>query len=150
MNLNQSDIIKAVTELLRDAPALDVVKTIDRSEFINDNPELAPWVGVFRVRTKYSPLQLGQHSRSWLAEVSIDIVIQEVSYDSGEAAEVKLEDLVTDIMRVLMDNLTLKDKVDQITGFEQEYIFKPSQDEDSDKFFFQTTVLTIEAEVRTG
>ena len=150
MNINVSDISKAVAELLRDDPALDVVKNIERSEFINDNPDHAPWIGVYRTRVKYSPLQLGQHSASWLAEISIDVIVQDGSYDSGAAAENKLEILMRDVMRVFMDNLTLKNKVDQITGFEQEYIFRPDEDEDSDKFFFQTTILTIEAEVRTG
>lgn len=151
MNINTSVITKKLFDILRLDASLQDIKSILRSDFVNDNPDLAPWIGIYRTRMSYEPRTLGKgFSSNWQGILEIQILIQEVSYDSGEQAEILLEDLVQKVMHTLFNNDTIGGTVDMIVRFNWEYQFQPSMEEETSKAFFQMGILTLTSEVATG
>lgn len=151
MNINTSVITKKLLDILRSHPSLQDIKSILRSDFVNDNPDLAPWIGIYRTRMSYEPRTLGKgFSSNWQGILEIQILVQEVSYGTGEETEVLLEDLVQKIMHILFLNDTIGGTVDMIVRFGWEYQFQPNMEEESSKAFFQMGILTLTSEVATG
>lgn len=151
MNVNISSTTKKLLDILQLHPDLQGVKSILRSDFVNDNSDLAPWIGIYRTKMTYEPRTLGKgFTSTWQGILEIQILIQEVSYDNGEQAEILLENLIQKVMRILFDNDTIGGTVDQIMKFDWEYQFQPSMEEEDSKAFFQMGILTVMSEVSTG
>ncbi len=149
-NVNVSTITNAVYELILDDLELQELleaSHVVRSGFVNVNPGLTPWAGVYKSSVEYTPRSLGQHSGTWQLTVGTQVLLQVFSADTGEDAENKLEDLIQKLMRLIFDNLTLKGTVDMTLGFNVEYRFLEGENETS---YFQMAMVTINSEVRTG
>ncbi len=149
-NVNVSDITKAIHQLILDDSDLQELleaSHVVRSGFVNVNPGLTPWAGVYKASVEYVPRSLGQHSGTWQLLVNTQVLLQVFSADTGEDAEDKLEELIQKLMHLIFENLTLKDTVDMTLGFKVEYRFLEGENETS---YFQMAMVTINSEVRTG
>ena len=50
--------------------------TVKRSAYLNHDPEITPWVGVYRSKIDYEPRALGSGSGQWRVNPEIKIAVQ--------------------------------------------------------------------------
>lgn len=121
---------------------------IVRGEYVNMDPDLAPWLGIYRTKADYSPRALGRgNAGAWSATVTIRLLIQTSSLQGGDDCEDLLEAYVKDTLDAVWADPTWTSTVDMVTGLDIEYSYK---DADTSTIYFQWAMVTITAEVSTG
>lgn len=147
--INASEITRRVkTQLFNGLKVKNKDYTVSRGEYINKDYELAPWVGIYRGAIEYDPATLGDGLNSWRANMKLRLVVQEASLESGEDAEEKLEQAVQDVLDVMMADKEWAGKGASMTvGISVEYSYNETK---SESIYFQSAMLTLEAEVRTS
>jgi len=96
-NVNIKNITQAARDLLSTHP--DVIALVEPgsiliADVVNEDPDLTPWIGIYKGIINYTPRTLGKHSVSWQATVQLRIMLQTVSYADSEDAEEALENLI--------------------------------------------------------
>lgn len=150
-NFNPADVTIATQEILKSDPELEDVSNVSicRSEFMNEEPRNAPWIGIYRGPVKHTPRTLGLQSLiNWEVFFDLIIVIQVASFESGQNAEDCLEDLTQRVMKVFLRNDTINGTVCMITEFNTTPRFVP--EDESSGAYFQANELVITTEARTG
>lgn len=120
---------------------------ITRREYVNRNPGLTPWIGVYPRRRSLAPRTLGNTATMWQATFEITVVVQATSRRSGEGAEDLLEEYHADVLAALESDRTLGGTVDMIVGYQTEYSYVETE---SESLFFQEALITLTAEAKTG
>lgn len=144
--INAADITKSIVVILENHPDFqDVI--ITRSDFVNEQAERTPWIGVYRTAVEYDPATLGHHSESWQGIISVTLLVQENSLDSGAHCESKLESLLNKTLDVLWSDPTFKASIEMVTKFRVSYLYNETEEE---SMYFQTAKIDITGEVRTG
>lgn len=147
--INLSKITQALeTQLSNNTDLVQKAVEVVRSDYVNESPDRAPWVGVYKAAIRYDPSQLGRHSSSWKAEVDLRLVVQEVDYDTGAKCEDKVEALVQEVLDAIWADPTLDDNVEMITELSIDYA--QVDYEESETLYFQEAIVSITAEVLTG
>lgn len=113
-------------------------------EFVNMDPNAAPWGGVYRGKVSYAPRTLGYNN--WEATVGLRVIVQEASIVSGEDCETKLESFVNKVIEAASSDKTLDGAVDMMNSISVEYGFTET---DRSSLHFQSAIITFEYEVST-
>ena len=124
----------------------DVV--IERCEYVNQDENRVPWIGIYRTRVKYAPKTLGRHTETWQGQIHLTLLLQQSSMDSGAEAESRLEQLIYDTLTVLWADPTFGGNVEMTVDMDVSYVEENVSNEDS--LYFQTAMLQLICEVRTG
>jgi len=96
--------------------------TIKRGEYVNMDPDLTPWLGIYRTRVGYNPRSLGRGNNcEWQGEVTIRLLIQASHTQGGDDCETRLEQYVKDVLDATWSDPTWAGVVDMVTGIDVEY-----------------------------
>lgn len=151
--INISTITTALVTLLEaDASILAWINPVDkigRGNYVNVDPNRAPWVGVYRSNVKYEPRTLGAGNtiNNWEGYPSIRVLIQAQSYVNGEDVEDKLEGYVQDVIDAVLADPTIGGTVDMVNDIDVNYGYSETE---SETIYFQTAIVTFDLEVRTS
>lgn len=139
---------KAVKALLIDSLPIKQKYMVTHAEYLNNDPDKCPWIGIYRGDSDYEPRSISSHSsgKKWRAQPSIDIKIQASSGRSGADAEEKLEEYIAEVMDIILSNPKLSGTVSTITGFNIVYSFN---EEASESVYFNMATITVNVEART-
>lgn len=141
-----SDMTKAIETAFRTDPTFNAW-VIERSEYVNENPSLCPWLGIYRAGIDYSPETLGNGPDYWTGEATIRLVVQASDYENGAAAEDALEAQVSDVVNKMFSDTTIRETVDMITGVNVTYSYRS---EEETTMFFQAAIIELTMEVSTA
>lgn len=128
-----------------DATMQDAI--IERCEYVNQQETRVPWLGIYRTRVKYTPRTLGRHTETWQGQIYITLLLQEASSSSGAEAEERLEAFIKRTLTSIWADPTLGGQLEMVVDMDVSYI-EESTNEDS--LYFQTAMIEIIGEVRTG
>ncbi len=147
--INVSDITQALKSILNSNVNVSdfVKKEVTVGEFVNADPNQAPWIGIYRGDGIYNPERIGRGSNEWELTQNIRILVQAVDLKSGEDCEVKLENYVKILLDAIWLDSTINNTVDMINSFSVEYTYSEI---DRKSLSFQTAIITIEVEVKTS
>ena len=144
---NVAEVTAALVEQIKNHPGcIGVFSDVQRGEYINKEPGLTPWCGIYRESVSFEPWSLGNHSRSLKCTVVVNLVIQASGKD-GPDTEDKLEDAISRVMKALQSDLTVRNTVDMIKLSSILYSYEETKSESID---FQWAFLTLNLETRTG
>lgn len=144
--LNASDITRAVEQAFLDDPLFNAF-TIERGEFVNENPAVCPWLGIYRKDIDYAPETLGGGSDYWTAIMTLTLVVQATNYSSGAGCEDDLEKLVTDVINKIFSDTTLQNTIDMVNNLKVSYSYVA---DDEETLFFQSALIDMTLEVSTS
>lgn len=116
-------------------------------EYVNTNPSHAPWACVYKGETNLEPRTLGAGVGNFTARPSPRVVVQAVSYKSGEDCSLLLDDYVDKVLTAVLSDYTLGSTVLMIIGFNIEYGYVETE---KPSIHFQTARITINCEVKTS
>lgn len=117
--VNVYDVCDAVRTMMTDDPDLEGA-TVTLGEVINEDVNVCPWLGIYRTGVVYPSRVAGAGSGYRRNNVGLLIMAQE-SGESGEECAKNLEALIQNVVRVLMNDESLKGNVDVLDGFEVVY-----------------------------
>lgn len=121
---------------------------IVRGDYVNKDPSLAPWLGLYRTMVDYSPRCLGtKNPGSWEGKITIRMLVQASTTQGGDACEDLLESYVKAALDAVWADPTWSNVVDMVTALNVEYSYK---EDDTSTIYFQWAMVTITAEVSTG
>jgi hypothetical protein len=113
--VNVSTITRAVLEMLRDDLVIGGKGVqVERATSWDFPPGANGWVGVYRRNVRYPPRALGMTQGFREQRTSILVLVRESNYESGEACEDALEDLLQRVMSTLLNDHSLKGTVDTL------------------------------------
>lgn len=140
-------ITKALTALLNAEMTIDA--QIHRDAYVNQNPDITPWVGIYRGTQGVEPRSMGGLGCArWEQGVALTIIAQQsMQGDSDGLSSERLDELVDDIFAAIGTDLSIGGTVDIVTGFDVVYSF---QEDDSASLLFQNATITVTAEVKTA
>lgn len=144
--VNFKAITQGVESLLREnLSSYDYL--IERNPIRPDDPYKAAqslaWVGIYRGTLEYNSHTTG--NQPFLVEIEVVIEIQVASLESAEDAEDKLCDAEIAILNILKTDKKLNSTVDHINGYGIEYEMN-----EAEATFYQSSIITVRAEVRSG
>ncbi len=144
--INISDITKAVEEAFHIDPAYNGF-VVERSEYVNENPQLAPWIGIYRGAINYSPETLGMGEDQWTGVMDLRLVVQAANMASGAAVEDELEGYVRQVIATIFNDTTLRGTIDMINRVNVTYSYIAEEEE---TMFFQAALIELTLEVSTS
>lgn len=146
--IDVSDIVKAFTDMLNsNADFISELYTgeVYRGDYVNMDPDRTPWAGVYKGTVSFEPRTLGSIN-NWEAKPNIRLIIQTTDLASAEKCEDALNALIKKAVDVVNDDMTLKNTVDMVVGFNVEYGYIETE---LDTLHFQSAIVTFETEVAT-
>lgn len=149
MSINISTISKALqSQLQSDAGVQSFLQgDIVRGEYINEDPNNTPWVGVYRGAVRYVPRTLGINAKNWEPSPNMRIVVQDTDMLSPDNCEDLLEEHVKLIIDAVFADRTIGGTVDIIKEVNVEYLYNET---DRESLYFQTAIITLDLEVATA
>jgi len=146
--INISAVTRALETLLKDHPTIKQQQyIIVRGEKINENPDLVPWLGIYRRSIDYDPTVFGLHSQTWVGDIKITMIIQESSLDGGDDCEERLEKRVQEVMDVVLSDVTLNANVEVLTGTTVSYTYN---EVDEETLSYQNALIDLIFQAQTG
>lgn len=150
--INAATITSALQTTFRNSATLAAhgftTNTILRGDYVNMNPNRAPWLGIYRTRVNNNPRTLGRgNNTEWQGTVTIRLMVQASHGQSGSACEDRLESYIKDVLDEVWADPTWTNTVDMVTAMDVEYNYKET---DSASIYFQWALITITAEVSTS
>ena len=141
-----SDITKAIVDAFKSDSEFNGVE-IERGDFVNENVQRCPWIGVYRRSIDYDPETLGDGPDYWTATMTVQIVAQVTNFKGGDAAEDDLETLVKQIIDKIVEDTTLSSNIDMVNNIGVTYSYIA---EEEDTIFFQAAIIEMTLEVSTS
>lgn len=117
--VNVYDVCDAVRTMMMDDPDFEEA-TVTLGEVINEDVNACPWLGIYRTGVVYPSRTAGVGAGYRRNNVGLLIMAQEMATDGDECAK-KLEALIQNVVRVLMNDESLKGNVDVLDGLEVVY-----------------------------
>ena len=139
-------ITKAVITAFEQDPEFSSF-VIERSEFVNDNPNRCPWIGVYRGDMTYDPETLGDGADYWTGIMTLRFVVQAANMASGAGAEDDLEGYVETVISKMIEDTTIRSTVDMINSIKVSYSYVA---EDEETIYFQAAIIEMTLEVSTS
>lgn len=147
--INVAEVSKALVAMLtEDAGMSDLNTAVSRSEVINEDPGMCPWVGVYRSLVQFQPRTLGTGSLggSMLQLIDMVLVAQQSDGTSGEQCEDRLEELLAALNSAVLADPTVRANVHTIRDMSVTYDdYKLTGEQ-----YMQTAVLRITYETRVS
>jgi hypothetical protein len=141
-----TDITKAIVAAFTDDPAFNAW-TIGRSEYVNEDHAMTPWLGVYRQEMDYSPETLGEGPDYWTAVITVRLIVQAANLAGGEQCEDDLEGYVKDVLTKILADTTLSNTIDMVNDIKISYSYIA---EDEETVYFQAALITLTLEVSTS
>jgi len=120
---------------------------INRGEYVNMDPDLTPWVSIYRDSIDYVPERMGKHTKSFTASIVFKLLIQESNLDTGEKCEDQLEALTQAVLDAVWADPKLGGNVDMLTAIDVNYSYN---EHDSKTIYFQWSIVSLTFKVATG
>jgi hypothetical protein len=142
---NVASIAASIQDLLQKWPGLQDV-TITRGEFVNQNPDSAPWIGIYPLGIQYPIRSLGLGSGFRKQQISFAVVTQAQtapSDDGGASCMDALEDLNQKVISCILSNDSLGGFVTALDNFSVQYASAKTQADDPN---FQSSIITFTGE----
>jgi len=141
--INVATITKQIQQWLKDDINLSGY-TIERSEFINEDPGRATsgWIGIYRRSVDYDPRNLGVAPNNYEGTLDFMVVVQRTSMESGADAEDILEKSVKDVLDRVVQ--VPRDYIDHFSDIAIDYTYEET---DRKTMYFQGALITFTAEV---
>jgi len=114
-------------------------------EFVSVDPSRTPWIGVFRDRIRHVPRTLGHNT--WQTSISLKVVVQAVSLESGEDCQNLLDGYVREVSAAILSDLTFGGAVLMTNAVDVEFNYIETERE---SFHYQSAVISIESEGRSN
>lgn len=119
--VNVFDVCDAVKQmLLADTALMDLKSNVVNGELINEDPGNCPWVGIYRTSVRFPSRAIGTPGGR-NNNVGLVLITQEQSVEGGEDCARKLEVLNQHVLRVLLNDESLKGLVDVLDDIEIVY-----------------------------
>ena len=117
-------------------------KEILINEFANEEPNLAPWCGVYCNSANINPNTL---PRGWKAQpLRVTVLLQASNMKSSEACFETLQQMVSAALDVITARNTLNGKVAMLTSIDLSYTYIQSERE---SLYFQAAIIELEYEL---
>ncbi len=94
---------------------------VARGEEVNQNPELAPWVGIYPAKGEYVTRTVGLGNGFRNQREGIAVVVQAQSRDSGARCQDSLGELLTNVINCILSDPSISGTVTVIESFEVSY-----------------------------
>lgn len=149
MSINVGAIAKALQlQIQNDFEVSSFLKSeVVRGDYINEDPNNTPWIGVYRGTVRYVPRTLGVSARNWEPSPEIRVVIQDTNFISAENCEDALEEHIKLVIDAIFKDTTIGGTVDMINEINVEYLYNET---DRESTYFQTAIITLKLEVATA
>ena len=145
--LNPAQVTEALVRQIGEHPdVFGYFKAVERAEYVNKDPARTPWCGVYKTAVDYSPKVLGHHSKSWVALLTVKLVVQ-AHAGTGPETEDELEDAVKRVLSAVLSDLTSAGQVEMLKSLAVEYSYDETE---SNTLDFQWAFITLTYETRTG
>lgn len=144
--LKVHEFTEALRKMLKEAPTLTDVKSVERGDYWNTDPARTPWIGIYKTAADYEPKVLGSHSKSWKGTLTVRVILQ-VYGENGQKAEDELENLIQRVTTVMFGDLTVRQYVSMLNSLKIVYSF---EEDESESMRYQWAFLTAVFETRTG
>lgn len=120
-------------------------KSIRINAKLNEDPAMAPWVGVYTSRDATRPHTT---AKGWLQSVIVHIVIQSSNFNGDVDECMKtLGQLEASIKDSITVDTSLGGVIDTITEIDTDYT---TAEQSNDNTYFQAAVMTVTAQVRSN
>lgn len=147
--VNVAEVSKSLVAMLKEDIGMSTLNTaVSRSEVINEDPGMCPWVGVYRSLVQFQPRTLGTGSLggSMLQLIDMVMVAQQSDGTSGEQCEDRLEELLAALNSAILADPTVRAKVHTIRDMSVTYDdYKLTGEQ-----YMQTAVLRVTYETRVS
>lgn len=121
---------------------------ITRGDYMNMDPNKAPWLGVYRTGVSYKPGRLGSgNPDAWDSTIEIKLVVQASHRNSGDACEDRLELYIKHVLESVWSDPTWQATVDILVDMKVDYSYKR---DDTSTIYFQWAMISLTAEVSAG
>lgn len=120
---------------------------VEHGEYINNDSDRAPWVGIYKGPISYGPGSLGRHSQSWDAAITLIVVVQASHGGSGQKCSERLGEYEAAVLDAIWADSSLGGLIDMITDFDIEYSYN---NQASETLHYQQSIITITARATTG
>jgi hypothetical protein len=141
-------ILQAVQKMLQNSGNLSAFEgKVTRGEEVNQDPERAPWIGIYPLRLQFVARTLGYGSGMRTQRVGIAIVVQHQSRTSGESCQDELHQFQAAVIDTLLSDPSLGGTVQVIDDFGVDYTVPAKQGAQSS---FQSSIIQFTAVTQTG
>lgn len=147
---NASDASRALFEMLRDASSLGDIPNKAHGEFVNDDPNSTPWLGVYRGGLTLTPWTMGRGANNLRAVAEFKVIVQEAGVDAPEDIMARLDESVASVLGVIWGDTTLKATVGTVTAIRVEHSYYASEKAGGAMTQFIMAMITITTEGRTS
>lgn len=114
-----------------------------RSEPIDEQPEGAPVVGIYKARESYQAHTIAAGQNPWRVEGTPELILMTASLKSGGDADRRMEAAKLLLFTVLSENLTVGGTVNMLNGWDVEYEYG----QEGGVYFVGVTI-TLQVEAR--
>jgi len=141
-----TDITKALVNSFKDDNNFSGWN-VSRSEYVNEDHALCPWLGVYRQSIDYSPETLGDGPDYWTATMVVRLIVQATNLNCGADCEDDLEGYVKKVMDKVVADTTLGATIDMVNDIKVSYSYVA---EDEETIYFQAAIVELTLEVSTA
>jgi len=146
--INFYEITKAFREQLEDDETiLKEQFKIQLGEYVNKDPDISPWCGVYKVKRGFTPGALGHSDEQWDDAMTIRAVVQASHYSGGEKCDEVLEKNIAVVLNAIQKDHTLGGKVEQLKTIDITYDYLYDS---SGTILFQNAFIDFNFEVYNG
>ena len=121
--------------------------TVEHSEYVNNDPDKTPWVGVYKAPIVFDPNSLGRHGQSWKGTLACQVFIQASHGDDAGECSKLLGEMEYNILNAIWSDPKIDGNISMITGLEIEYQYNNLK---SETLYYQQAVITVTMEKHTG
>lgn len=123
--------------------------TIERGTFVNNSPDLCPWLGVYRRDVRYETLNLGKNTpTAWEGVATMALILQQAGYDGAEVED-KLEDDIKQALLTVLNADFVVEYVDRVISVTINYSYRDEEAE-QESYHFQSAFIEVTLEVANG
>jgi len=138
-----SVVTKGLQELLKNNANLQGFR-VTRNEYVNEDPGLDKWVGIYKGKVIYTPQTLGRNN-NYKTRFTIKVIVQAYGVVHTTDIDEVLEQRIAYVMDVVNADPRINGTVDMVLGYEVDYEYSTQEDESMP---FQLAMITISMEKR--
>jgi hypothetical protein len=133
--------LSKLKEQLEDKSTLkDFGINITQGELVNENPNRAPWLGIYTVKVSHNPESIGTSSRRWKGDIELVLVVQAVSLKGGLDCYKLLEKYVKEVVSSVLGDTTFGNSIDLVESLDVDYSYNRT---DSSTLHFQEAYISL-------